>query len=83
MKGVVKMPKKGNTYIDISDIIGSEIGNWKVLEYDHKELDYTNGGCKVRHWYKCRCSCGREKSVRRDSLLQEKSLSCGCRKGFR
>ena len=55
-------------------------GNWRVLEYDHKEFDMTNGGCKARHLYRCKCSCGTTRLVRRDSLIQKNSRSCGCKR---
>lgn len=74
------MSLKGRVFIDTQDIVGTTVGNWRVLEYDHKEFDMTNGGCKARHLYRCKCSCGTTRLVRRDSLIQKNSRSCGCKR---
>ena len=50
------------------DLTGKTIENWNVLSY-----------LGNRRWL-CRCSCGKEKSVHSDNLLQGKSKSCGCLK---
>lgn len=72
--------KKGYMVINPNDIIGTVIGKWTVLKYGYKELDMTSGGCRIRHWYLCKCSCGTYRYVRRDSLVQGLSRSCGCGK---
>ena len=56
----------------IEDLTGKTFGDWTVLDYaGHKGRDIV---------YHCRCSCGKEKLVRRKYLLHGKSKSCGCKK---
>lgn len=50
-------------------------GNWKVLCESEK-----NKSTKKVKYYKCRCSCGAEKDVRIESLINGLSTSCGCRR---
>lgn len=46
---------------------GETFGRWLVVSET----------CK-RRYYRCRCSCGNEKDIRVDSLLNGDSTSCGC-----
>jgi hypothetical protein len=50
---------------------GSKFGRLTVLE---------DAGVKGRRWYKCVCDCGKEVSVRRNSLVIGETTSCGCLK---
>lgn len=52
------------------DIIGNRYGMLTVLEYD-KSIDR-------RLMFKCKCDCGKVISVRKDSLENGHSQSCGC-----
>lgn len=58
--------------IDYS-IIDRCFGDLTVIDLDHVD---TN---KATYW-RCRCVCGNETVVRRDSLISGKTTSCGCRK---
>lgn len=46
-------------------------GNWTALSWDEDKYSYV----------KCKCVCGKLKSVRASSLLSEDSTSCGCTMG--
>lgn len=49
------------------DRVGEKYGEWEIIE----EL----GNNRVR----CRCSCGTERVLRKDIIVQGKSKSCGCK----
>lgn len=55
----------------LRDITGESFGRWTIIEYagrgKHGEVEY-----------KCRCTCGTEKVLRRSSLTSGNSRSCGC-----
>lgn len=48
------------------DLTGQEFGRLKVINYSGKSK-----------WH-CKCVCGREKKIHKDSLIKGKSKSCGC-----
>lgn len=52
------------------NIIGQKIGELLVISRDLEKS-------KSRAYYICKCSCGREKSIRKDSLLSGATKSCG------
>lgn len=52
----------------IINIVGNQYGQWLVLSYIGKE--------KHAHKWQCRCSCGKELSVRGDNLRNGLSTSC-------
>ena len=54
----------GHSKIDFNDIIGTNFGPWKVLEY--------LGNYK----YKCQCTCGVTREISRGNLNQMKQTSC-------
>lgn len=54
------------------DLTGSKFGRWTVLSKNGK----TENGFIL---YKCRCECGRIKTVQANTLTSGKSTSCGCR----
>lgn len=56
----------------MTDLIGKTFGDWTVLE---KDIDKSKE--KKVSYYKCKCSCGVERSVNGNSLLRGKSQSCG------
>lgn len=53
------------------DLTGQKFGRLTVL----KRAD--NGKNKQSYWL-CLCDCGNKKIVRRDSLISNKTISCGC-----
>jgi len=50
--------------------IGSKVGNWLVISESFKE--------KNLFWNKCKCTCGRIRSVRTWWLNNDLSNGCGC-----
>jgi hypothetical protein len=54
------------------DLVGEKFGHLIVLK---RENNSTN---KRRTIWLCRCICGKEKSIRGDSLRKGDTLSCGC-----
>lgn len=52
------------------DLSGMTFGNWEVLCYD-----FTNE--RGISYFKCKCSCGVEKSIARNNLISGDSTSCG------
>lgn len=71
--------------IDPKDIVGVTYGQLTVQCYDGCEITDGIRGCgKPRkfyhHLYLCTCSCGTDVVVRRVNLMQNHTLSCGCRK---
>jgi hypothetical protein len=55
-----------------NNLVGKKFGELTVKEFSH--LDKW----KKTHW-KCECSCGKEKIVRRESLIREHTKTCGDR----
>lgn len=55
------------------DLTGLTFGKLTVLEASHKDK-------KGNYYYKCLCSCGKEKTIRGTHLtaLKAKTTSCGC-----
>lgn len=61
--------------MNLTDIVGTRIGNLYVLDYDGF-YDKTKSGHKG-HWYKCNCNCGKTCLMRRDHLVEKRVKSCG------
>ena len=53
------------------DITNKKFGRWTAIKFSHKD---KNG----QHYWLCQCECGTVKTVNKISLLQGKTLSCGC-----
>lgn len=53
------------------NLIGQKFGKLTVIAYD-----YTNQ--RGKSYWKCRCDCGNEVSISRDSLVRGMTKSCGC-----
>ena len=53
-----------NAFIDLT---GKQFGEWTVTE----ELGYG--------YIRCKCSCGKENIIQKQTLLHSKSKSCGCK----
>jgi len=59
------------------DLTGRQFGHWSVLK---RAADYVDRkGQSKQTQYLCRCVCGTEKVVGRNSLVRGSSKSCGCR----
>lgn len=55
------------------EIVGKQFHHWTVLKYEYNHQNHS--------FYKCKCSCGNEKTVSGNYLRSGKSKSCGCRIG--
>ena len=56
---------------------GKRVGRLFVLEH-HSEIKRTNGKRGSKHYWLCKCECGKTKVVSHSSLLRERTKSCGC-----
>lgn len=45
-----------------------QFGEWTVVKY------------LGEHYYLCKCSCGKMKSIKRENLVRGKTMSCGCKR---
>lgn len=59
----------------LKDLTGQRIGKWTVLS--RAENHVSKSGTPYTMWL-CKCDCGTEKTVYANSLLNGKSISCGC-----
>ena len=59
------------------DLTGKKYGEWTVLQRDYEKQFLMK---KHSIYYHCICSCGVQRSVLRDSLINGHSKSCGCLK---
>jgi hypothetical protein len=58
--------------VETQDLINTRFGRLTVIAYLRHEKNMS--------FWLCRCDCGNEKTVRRNSLTQYKTTSCGCAK---
>ena len=65
--------------INPNDIIGRRLERLEVESYIGYETKDTKGGPRIRHYYSCRCDCGRTKIIQRGNLFNH-THSCGCLK---
>lgn len=70
--------QKGQICIDVKDIIGKRSGRLKVIAYSGYSYSLTKGGIRLRHYYACRCDCGKHNIVERGPLISGITHSCGC-----
>lgn len=70
--------KFGTVLIDKYDIVGKRFGKLYVVKYQSSRYDNTKGGEKLRHFYLCKCDCGKMIVVHRHSLIDDNTKSCGC-----
>lgn len=56
------------------DLTGKRFGKWNVVQ----RTDRVSPGYD-RFWL-CRCDCGTEREVRRQTLIKGESTSCGCKR---
>ena len=59
--------------INLNDIIGKTFNEITVLSYSHR---YDSKGYS-RHFYNCKCSCGKEFKCMRGQIINGKTKSCG------
>lgn len=59
----------------IEDLTGKVFGEWTVVQYDQRTKRPSG---TYNHMWKCRCSCGTERSVEDGGLRRGRSKSCGC-----
>ncbi|MFW6173607.1 MAG: hypothetical protein ACOC5T_07675 [Elusimicrobiota bacterium] len=59
---------------------GETFGHWTVLDESCRVPFSTKYNTGSKTYWKCRCSCGKEKFVRLDDLKAGNSKSCGCQK---
>lgn len=68
------IPRADSTKPYQVDMVGQRIGRWLVLSYGGFRLVNK----RRRHYWVCRCDCGKETSVQGDSLRRKATQSCGC-----
>jgi hypothetical protein len=66
-----ELAAKSAATINSVNLIGRKFGRWRVLAL---EPDIKSGH---RRWL-CQCDCGTVRQVASGSLLQKRSISCGC-----
>ena len=58
------------------DLLGKQIGRWKILEYCGQVFGISGRArCKRSMWL-CKCSCGNQRKLRKTALFRQKN--CGC-----
>lgn len=72
--------RKGKILINVDDIIGKRLGKLEVIEYTGHAYAYTKGGIRMRHFYRCKCDCGKIHVAQRGQIKNEIIHSCGCLK---
>lgn len=55
----------------MENLVGRDFNYLTVLEYSHSDSKY-------RSYWVCECVCGNIKTVRRDKLTGDSTISCGC-----
>jgi hypothetical protein len=68
---VLSAPIEKDIMSKFKDIAGLKFDRLLALEYSHKDDHY-------RSFWKCRCDCGQEITVRLDGLTSGHAKSCGC-----
>ena len=59
----------------VIDMTGMRFGRWTVVRRAELPKKFSNG--TVNGWL-CRCDCGTERVIDRESLVSGRSVSCGC-----
>ena len=68
----MKSIKKVTRNYPITDLVGRVFGDLKVISF----AGYQNN----RHYWVCKCKCGKTKECLGSNLIGKKSTSCGCSK---
>lgn len=58
------------------DLTGQKFGRLTAIKRDENEY-YTKGGTRIYKWI-CKCDCGNDVIVERQSLISGHTKSCGC-----
>jgi hypothetical protein len=70
--------------MDKFDIVGKQFDHLEVLGYSHEEpfqeKRQEKTCTRTRHYYRCRCKCGKETVIIRGNLITHHAKSCGCLK---
>lgn len=61
----------------LRDLVGDTFGLWSVLSKD-KDLWISPTNGRWYYFWSCQCSCGTIRSVAEQSLVTNKTTSCGC-----
>ena len=64
--------------MNVQDITGEVFGELTVLERDFEEE--SKHPSRGSTYWKCKCSCGNEKSILKGSLKSGRTTSCGCKR---
>lgn len=59
------------------DLTGQRFGRWTVISKAPDKMIGKTYSRRQKMWH-CRCECGTEKDVSEQSLIQGKTVSCGC-----
>jgi len=59
-------------------LVGTEVHHWRVLE----PILRLDRGKNHNRYLRVKCICGKENTIRYDSILRGDSKSCGCRRGI-
>lgn len=64
----------------IKNLIGQRFGRLTVIELHHREQVFNKRGIKkgYKNYWLCKCECGNEKVIVGESLIANKTKSCGC-----
>lgn len=57
-------------------IVGNTYGRLKVIKLDRKEKRKDKNA--YNYYYLCKCSCGKEKVIKKENLENGSTKSCGC-----
>ena len=77
--GCLHKEKFHNKKINPTDLVGIKCGYFTISKYlGQINLGFKSGQQRYEHEYYCVCKCGKEKIIRRNSLLNKKIASCGC-----
>lgn len=71
---------KGRLLININDIVGRRVGKLVVIKHEFYKYETSKCGTRLKHFYLCKCDCGKFAIVNRCQLLNSMTQSCGCSK---
>lgn len=69
---------RGKILINVNDIIGKRLDKLEVIHYMGYGYTQTKGGLRLRHYYVCKCDCGKYIIAQRGPLKNDLYHSCGC-----
>lgn len=76
MRGIKVAKKLAN----VQDLVGKQVGRLFIAQLSREKTGRykKNGKFYRRYYYICKCECGKEFELRRDSILSGHTKSCGC-----